>query len=287
MAPDVIMKQLILGLFLALTAAAGLNAQSDEPALRAQVHYLQQVDVAIREGRLTQAGQMIALLEQSVSSTFADDLRLLKAEFHIAHMDVASASMALSNIENRERNICRIDSAMGWVAANQQAFDDAIVALARATKNCSDDAGAWNLLGLAFLGKGETMAARDAFGEAMLLEPDNAQLMNNDALAALQDGALDTALHALNRAAEKSPLNRAISANRNFVSGIAGFAPVREKGESDADWSAKLLLYAQGAKSASRKLQATALFSRAILMLDRFDEAVWSEVKPAIGGSTK
>jgi Flp pilus assembly protein TadD len=131
------------------------------------------------------------------------------------------------------------------------------------------------------------MAARDAFGEAMLLEPDNAQLMNNDALAALQDGALDTALHALNRAAEKSPLNRAISANRNFVSGIAGFAPVREKGESDADWSAKLLLYAQGAKSASRKLQATALFSRAILMLDRFDEAVWSEVKPAIGGSTK
>jgi Tfp pilus assembly protein PilF len=136
-------------------------------------------------------------------------------------------------------------------------------------------------------GKGETKAARDAFGEAMLREPDNAQLMNNYALTALQDGAVDTALDALRRAAEKNPLNRVISANRNFVAGMAGLAPEREKGESDADWSAKLLQYAQGAKSASRKLQATALFSRAILTLDRFDEAVWSEVEPVIGGATK
>jgi len=287
LAPDDIMKQCILGFFLALTAAAGLSAQSDESALRAKMLYLQQVDVAIKEGRLTQAEQMIAVLEQSGSRTFADDLRLLKAEFYIAHMDVVSASMALSNIQNRERNICRVGSAMGWVAANQQAFDDAIVALARATKHCSDDAGAWNLLGLAFIGKGETMAARDAFAEAMLRAPDNAQLMNNLALAALQDGAVDTALHALRRAAEINPLNRVISANRNFVAGMAGLVPEREKGESDADWSAKLLQYAQGAKSASRKLQATALFSRAILTLDRFDEAVWSEVEPVIGGATK
>lgn len=281
------MKQLVPGLFLALSAAAGVSAQPDAPALRAQVQYLQQVDIAIQEGRLTQAAQMIALLEQSALGTFADDLRLLKAEFHIAHMDGASASMALSNIENRARNICRVDTAMGWVAANQQAFDDAIVALARATKNCSDDAGAWNLLGLAFIGKGETKAAIGAFEQALWLEPDNAQLMNNHALAALQDGAVDTALHALRRAAEKSPRNGQISANQNFVAGMSGLAPEREKGESDADWGAKLLQYAQGAKSASHKLHATALFARAILTLDRFDEAVWSELKPAIGGAAE
>lgn len=284
-APKVIMKKFGLWVLLSLLAAPALNAQSaDTPQLNAQVLYLQQVDAAIREGRLTQAEQMIALLEQSGPTAFGDDLALLKAEFFIARSDVSSAAAMLSKITDLERNICRVHAAKGWVSASQNALDDAIVALATATENCPDDAGAWNLLGLAFIGKGEALAAREAFEEALLLEPGNAQVINNHALAALQGGSVDTALGALNNAAAQNPQDRTILANRNFVAGMAGLSPERAKGESDSDWSAKLLQFAQGAKSASRGPQATALFSRAILTLERFDESVWSEVNPATEG---
>ena len=195
-------------------------------------------------------------------------------------MDVTSAGLVLSSIKNSERNRCRLHTAKGWVSANQQALDDAIIALAVTTKNCPDDASAWNLLGLAFIGKGETSAARTAFDEAMRLEPDNPQVINNHALAALQEGDVEAALRALNDAAAQRPQDATILANRNFVAGMAGVAPQRLKSESDADWSAKLLQFAKGAKMASREMQATALFSRAILTLERFDQTVWSEINP-------
>lgn len=280
LAPEAIMKQFCLGLLLSLGATPALYAQPIETPSNPSILYLQQLDVAIREGRLTQAEQMIALLEQSGPGPHADDLALLKAEFSIARMDVTSAGLALAAIKYPERNICRVHAAKGWVYANQQAQDEAIVALATATKNCPDDAGAWNLLGLAFINKGEASAASEAFQQALALNPGNAQVINNYAVAALQEGAVDVALRELNSAVIRSPQDGTIRANRNFVAGMAGLSPERVNGESEADWSAKLLQFAKGAKSASRGPEATALFSRAILTLERFDDAVWSEVNP-------
>lgn len=276
------MKRYGVGLLLLLSASPVLGAQPAESSLHAQVLYLQQVDMAIREGRLTQAEQMIGLLEQAGPGDFVDDLALLKAEHAIARADVNAAGAALASIRDLERNICRVHVAKGWVSANQEALNEAIVALATATTHCPDDAGAWNLLGLAFIGKGEASAARAAFEKAMDLEPENAQVINNHALATLQDGAVDVALRELDVATIQSPQDVMIRANRDFVAGMAGLSPERAQTDGDADWSAKLVQFARGAKAASRGIQATALFSRAILTLDRFDETIWSEINPAI-----
>jgi Flp pilus assembly protein TadD len=275
------MKKYSLGFMLLLAAAPAFSAQIPPASSDAQILYLQHVDAAIREGRLTQAEQMIAFLEQSGDTVFADDLLLLKAEHAIALMDATSASMALAKIQNEDRNICRMQAAKGWVAASQKAYDTAIAALDISTKNCPEDAGAWNLFGLALVGKGAGGAARDAFARAMALEPGNAQVINNYALATLQDGNVDAALRELNGAVMQSPEDQLIRANRNYVAGMAGLTPVRAEGESDAAWSAKLVQFAQGAKIASRGAQATALFSRAMLTLERFDEAIWSELSTA------
>ena len=279
------MKRLVLGFLLVATASPALGAQGIPASADAQILYLQHVDAAIREGRLTQAEQMIAALERSGDSMFADDLALLKAEHAIARMDATSADVALSTIKAQDRNICRLHAAKGWVAASQKAFDRAIAALETTTQNCTDDAGAWNLLGLAFVGKGEGTAAQNAFAHAMALEPGNAQIINNHALATLQDGKVDVALRALNEAVTRSPEDKMIWANRNFVAGMAGLAPVRAEADSDAAWSAMLVQFAQGAKMASRGQQAVALFSRAMLTLERFDEAIWSELSPAKEGN--
>jgi tetratricopeptide (TPR) repeat protein len=247
-----------------------------------QIVYLQQVDAAIREGRLTQAELMIAKLDRSDGIAFSDDLALLKTEFAIARMDVTSAGIALSAIKDPARNTCRVHAAKGWVAANQKDFDAAVSALMVATKHCPEDAGNWNLLGLALIGRGEASSAQKAFEQAIALEPQNAQVMNNHALAALQGGAVDVALRGLDRAVAQNPHDTMIIANRNFVAGMAGVLPERENGESNADWGAKLLQFARGAKLASRGPQATALFARAMLTLDRFDEGIWSELYPAV-----
>lgn len=261
--------------------ASALEAQEDAALVIDQSLYLEQADAAVREGRLTQAGQMIAWLDQNGDQVSADDVALLRAEHAIANTDVTAAAAALSGIKNAERNICRLQTAKGWVAANAQAVDEAIVAFAKAARICPDDAGIWNLLGLAFIRKGEAVAAGEAFGEALALAPDNAEILNNHALAHLQKGELERALQQLQLAARQAPDNMMISANVDYVSGMLGHMPVRLPQSSDAEWSARLLNIAKGAKAASRTPQANALFSRALLTLDHFDEAVWSEIAPA------
>lgn len=281
-ASDTAMKNYCLSILLSLGAASACFAQPADPSRDMQITYLQQVDTAIREGRLTQAAQMLSTVDQSQAGTFSDDLALLKAEYAIARIDVTSADLALSAIKNPARNTCRVHAAKGWVAANQKAFNTAIAALSVATQYCPDDAGIWNLFGLAFLGRGEASSALKAFERAIVLEPQNARVMNNHALAALQGGAVGVALSELDRAAASNPQDVMITANRNFVAGMAGLSPERQVGESDADWSAKLTEFAKGAKSASRGPQATALFARAMLTLERFDNDIWLELYPAV-----
>ncbi|MFN3452988.1 MAG: hypothetical protein ACK4ZE_12615 [Sphingorhabdus sp.] len=262
---------------LLLWAAPAVMAQSAMASEADHAVQLRQLDAAIREGRLTQAQQMLGALTDAPSAVYADDVALLQAEYAIARSEVEHAGLALAQIQNPDRNMCRVHAAKGWVAANQRAFDDAIIALATATENCPEDAGILNLLGLAFMGKGETMAAREAFNQAILHVPGNAQILNNHALATLQTGATEQALSELNAAIALGQKNPTILANRNFVAGMAGQMPVRVKDETDAEWGARLVSFAKGAKAASRRLQATALFSRALLTLEYFDEDVWSE----------
>lgn len=262
-----------------LMTASILGAQDIAPLVADQAHYLQQADAALREGRMTQAGQMIAWLENNGHEISGDDIALLKAELAIAGRDVAMAAAALSAIKNTERNLCRLQAAKGWVSANQGANDDAIVLLAEAGRACPDDAGVWNLLGLALMHKGESAAAAEAFGQALILAPDDVGILNNHALVLLQKGEFELAVQRLTLAAGMSPNNRTIMANRDFASGMLGLTPDRERHESDTAWSNRLVSFAQGAKAATRDLQADALFSRAVLTMDRFDQTVWSLIR--------
>jgi Flp pilus assembly protein TadD len=262
-------------------AASALDAQEVVAPTIDQAMYLQQADAALREGRLTQAGQMITWLESNGSEISGDDLALLKAEYAIADRDVVAAAAALSEVKSPERNLCRLQTAKGWVSANLHAYDDAIVALASAAQACPDDAGSWNLLGLVLMRKGESDAAAEAFGRALGVAPNDAGILNNYALALLQKGQLELSIKHLTIAADASPENPLVTANRDFVAGMLGQTPERGPQDSDAVWSARLVSYAQGAKAATNDRQASALFSRAVLTMDRFDQKIWSEISPS------
>ena len=263
-----------------------LFASTGSVAFAEQVHtmpigsetYLQYADQALREGRLTQAEQMINWLEQNAGVENLDDIALLKAEFAVVRHDIAGASAALDSMADRSRNLCRQETARGWVNIFKGALDQAILALVNAAENCPSDAGIWNMLGVAFVAKGETVAGKEAFEHGLMLAPDNSELLNNHALALLQNGDLISAREQLESAAKAFPANRVITANHDYVSGMLGQAPVRAKRDSDTIWSERLVNTAKGAKVAERGQHATALFSRALLLLDRFDSNVWAEI---------
>lgn len=263
---------------LALLASAVVAEDQGTPPAESATLYLSQADVALREGRLTQASQMLAWLEQNPTNVIADDLALLKAELAIAQDDADSAAMSLRAVSSDDRNICRLETARGWVASHSNALDSAIVSFGKATENCPDDAGAWNLLGLALIRKGETEAGKEAFARALILAPDSADIVNNHALALVQKGELQLAIRQLAVAAAMAPSNQMILANRDFVLGMAGELPVRRPTEGDAQWSRRLISFGKGAKAADHIPHANALFSQALLTLDRFEPDLWSEL---------
>ncbi|MBL0925059.1 MAG: hypothetical protein IBJ12_11415 [Sphingomonadaceae bacterium] len=240
--------------------------------------YLQQADAALRDGRLTQAANMIAWLEENGDAVPGDDISLLKAEYAIATQDTETAAIALAAVHDADRNPCRYRMATGWLAANGDRVDEAIVAFAEASKNCPDDAGIWNLLGLAFVRKGEAAAAGEAFRRAMVLAPDEPEILNNHAVSLLQQGEAERAYIQLEKAFASSSDNDVIKGNLDFVGGMIGRTPQRRLRESDAMWSARLVNMAKGAKAASDRPRADALFSQALLTLDRFDPEVWAEI---------
>lgn len=264
---------------MAVVSMAAHAEGDDLTSISAEI-YLQKADKALREGRLTQAELMINWLDQNSASVSNEDLALVKAEFAIIRNDIAGASAALDNIQDKSRNLCRQDTARGWIAANLNALDPAILAFANAARNCPSDAGIWNLLGLVLIKKGETAAGKEAFEQALMVMPDNPELLNNHALALVQQGELQLAKQQLDKAVKVSPGNHLIAANQDFVSGMIGQTPIRNQQNTDAIWSERLVSIAKGAKAAERGPQATALFSRAVLLLDHFDNDVWFQIDP-------
>jgi Flp pilus assembly protein TadD len=261
-----------------MLASTCLQAQGNAAPAIDEAAYLRQADLALRSGRLIQAGQMIAWLESNGADNAQDDIALLRAEYAIANRDVEGAATAVAAIGNSSKNMCRLNSAKGWVHANRQAHDEAIVALANAARACPDDAGVWNLLGLVLIGKGESDAAAEAFGRAGALAPDDVGILNNHALALLQRGDVELAMQQLDRAVTASPENIVLAENRDFVSGMLGRSPARYPGESDAEFAKRLVNHAQGAKASANGSQAQALFSQALLTMDRFDQRIWLQL---------
>jgi Flp pilus assembly protein TadD len=233
-ASDSIVRHWNLAFAPLLLMSAALAAQDASVPAVDQQHYLQTADAALRDGRLTQADQMIAWLEANGNQVSRDDVALLRAEYAIAMQDVKTAAVALASLSDGERNFCRVHTASGWVSGNRGQADEAIIALANASKNCPEDAGTWNLLGLAFVKKGEAAAAGEAFRQAMMLAPNEAEIINNHALSLLQKGEAELAYRQLQIAAANASDNKLIQGNLDFVGGMIGRSPERQAQDSDA-----------------------------------------------------
>jgi tetratricopeptide (TPR) repeat protein len=260
-------------LLLAMVPAAA------EPALVATSDWqslLEQAETATLAGRYVQADAMLGWLEQNGPQDSKGALAISRAEFHLAKGDLAQAKSAFARADLKAGDLCRRSRVSGWIAGKSGEWNKAILRLSSAIENCGEDPSLWNLLGLALVGKGESVAALEAFDSALMLEPRNAALLNNRALALIAAGRQEAALNDLHQAANLQPENAAIAGNVDYLSGRMGIEPVRSAKDSDAAWATRLARTGEGASDAARGGDATAYFANAALLLDRFDSRIWS-----------
>jgi Flp pilus assembly protein TadD len=278
---------ILIAALLWLTGTPAYALQVGDERVVNSGEFLQQTDEAIKSGRFVQAGQMLVWLEQQADPSFQDDVALLRAEYAISTGNDADAAGAVAKISDKSRNGCRQNAVRGWVAGKQNDLNRSILLLARASGMCPEDVGIWNLLGLAFINKGEASAGIDALEQAMALSPNVPGLMNNYALALVQAGDYEAALRYLDNALILETRNPLIVRNRDFVLGMTGQMPQRKTGEGDAVWAQRLINSGNGANSLQRDSVATATFAQAILLLDHFDEKAWAIANGAQGHSNK
>jgi Flp pilus assembly protein TadD len=258
------------------SASTPTNADEGDAAKHSVDTMLQQIDAATRTGRFVQAEAMLSELERGGPTIATGKVALHWAEFYMAKGDVAKAADSLHRADDDSEYGCRHSRLTGWVAGKSAEWNTAILQLSDAVENCSDDASLWNLLGLALIGKGEFSASLEAFDSALILEPNHPGLLNNRALAEVSNGRHEAAMMDLRRAAIANPRDVSIRDNIDYLSGVLGFALVRDEHDSDASWAARLTKAGDGARDANRTGNATAYFANAALLSDRFDPKIWA-----------
>lgn len=241
--------------------------------------FLDKAGNAIRGGRFVQAKEMLDQVPQDITATYADEAALLRTELFVAEDNVDDASIALLKVGNHAHAQCRQDRVRGWLAGKKGDVNRSILILANITILCPKDVQSWNLLGLAFIEKGEAAAALDAFNQALALAPEHPALLNNLALAQIASAQLSVAEQNLARALQFEPGNTAITANHDYIVAMRGKLPSRQAGEADQAWAMRLLYAGEGAREARNAPMASALFAQAVLLLDHFDPRAWQRIR--------
>lgn len=237
---------------------------------------LTQVEMAISVGRLTQAESMLNGMKHSLPEGLSERHALLSAELHMASGDVAAANREIAALSPETAEPCRYGGIMGWLAYQTGDWNRAISMLAKSVDACPDDAGRWNLLGLALVRKQEMPAALEAFDQALILAPAHPALLNNRALAYAYSGKSGTALSDLEKAAAIAPDNSGIIANLAVMRANSGLDAPLANGQ-DPQMQALILEKAgEGASAAARYDSARSYFAEALLRSERFDPSLWA-----------
>nr|WP_246333132.1 tetratricopeptide repeat protein [Sphingomicrobium lutaoense] len=123
----------------------------------------------------------------------------------------------------------------------------------------------FNAFGVAADRMGDHRGARAAYRQGLMLAPDEPKLLNNLGWSLLLDGSWHAALAPLERAAALRPDDPLIRRNMELARAAnAAELPARRRGESDADFAARLNDAGVIAAAQGEKARAAAAFTRAI-----------------------
>jgi tetratricopeptide (TPR) repeat protein len=124
---------------------------------------------------------------------------------------------------------------------------------------------AWNGLAVVADWQGDWSAADESYAKALELAPRSPEVANNSGWSLLARGQWHEAIPPLEQAAALDPSSKRIAANLELArAALADGLPERQRGESSADWAARLNDAGMVARLRGDRKRAIAAFARAI-----------------------
>ena len=218
---------------------------------------------ALQSGRFEQARIMLdAAIKSGVQGEEVD--RLL-AELAFRSGDHASALRRYETLAALHPHEPLTLERAGIAAIHVGDLRRATWALTAATQLPGASWRAWNARGAAADLRRDWNDADLAYGRAMALAPDRAEVLNNHGWSLMLRGQWAEALPLLERAAAMDPKARRTAHNLELArAALAEDLPRRRPGESDADWSARLNDAGVMAAAGGDRQRAVAAFAQAL-----------------------
>jgi len=244
----------MLGLWIGVVLAATASPPAD-PIGEAQ-H-------AIAAGRIDQAKAMTA--EALAKGASGDKIDRLFADLAFASGNNSQALARFEALQPLHPAAPLVPERAGIAALRLRDIAKADSYLKRATALPGASWRAWNALGVAADWQSDWATADDCYAKAATLSPRSAEVANNRGWSLLLRGRWNDAIEPLENAAALDPSSKRIADNLELARAAeADQLPQRRKGESGAEWAARLNDAAVVAKLRGDRKRAVAGFAQAI-----------------------
>ena len=243
------------------SALIALSVAAATPKLPAPP--LAEAEHAINAGRLEQARLMIGrAVAAGVTGPQVD--RLL-ADFAFASGKNEEAQLRYQRLLAADPTNPVLAERAGISALKVGNVATAVVLIDRSTKSPKASWRAWNARGVISDMQQKWEAADTAYAEAAKRAPDEAEVISNQGWSQLLRGNWNQAVGLFERAAQLDPHSPRIANNLELARGaVAAELPVRQAGEDDRAWAARLNDAGMAAQIMGNRQRAIAAFTQAL-----------------------
>lgn len=218
---------------------------------------------AIKVGRLDQARTMTA--EAVAMGGSGDDVDRLLADLAFATGNFDQALARFEALMAKAPDEPLLAECAGLAALRLRDTSKAAAYLRRATVLRGASWRAWNGLAIVADRQGDWPTADQAYARAREMAPQSAQVANNRGWSLLMRGQWQDAIAPLESAAGLDPSSKRIADNLDLARAAeADGLPQRRRGESAADWAARLNDAGMVARLRGDRKRAVAAFAQAI-----------------------
>jgi len=246
---------------LLIAASVANAAPPQQPA--APLPSLSEVEHALSVGRLEQARLMIG--RAIAGGMTGPQVDRILADLAFASGKYDEALVRYRQLAAVSPNDSMLAERTGISALKQGDVATAALFIDRATKAPKPSWRAWNARGVVADLQQDWRTADVAYGEAVKLAPNAADLVNNQGWSQLLRGDWKRAAGLFQRAAELDPGSTRIANNLELArAAMAGELPGRKAGEDDLAWAARLNDAGMAAQLMGDKQRAVAAFTQAL-----------------------
>lgn len=267
----------------ATKAGEPVEVSAPTPVDASPATLLRAADQALQGNRLVEAQALLDRLPPVGSDTETD---LLRAELLVAQGRPVEARSLLAGLRplRDDRLQCRALSAEIITATALLELAAADELLRQQPVGCSDDPVFLRAVGRLEIAHDRPEAAADALGKALRLQPGNAALGNDLAVALITAGRPADAARLLSTLLNGDEAAQPeMRINLDFANGMMGQAPARNRADNDVFWSRRLQYAGLGAYRGGRRALAEALLAQALNERPSHDPQLWRQYTDMTG----